>query len=157
MKSSLSNWPNLVIQDKQPTNINQITAGSAGNVNNASNALTCLANGGVTGQQVNDLAGQLYDSDTVKSQTSQLATDVNKSYNQQVEALNQQAVGSGNMGSSRAGVAHVCQVKQTRHWLKVLLIFRIQQGLMLINQARVLYKGISPLTLMLLVNQANWV
>lgn len=105
MKSSLSNMAESGNLGQVADNINQITAGSAGNVNNASNALTGLASGGVTGQQVNDLAGQLYDSDTVKSQTSQLATDVNKSYNQQVEALNQQAVGSGNMGSSRAGVA----------------------------------------------------
>lgn len=46
-----------------------------------------------------------YNSDLVNSQINQLTDDVNKGYNQQVNALNQQASGTGNMGSSRAGVA----------------------------------------------------
>lgn len=105
MKASLSNMATSGNLGNVADQINGITAGAQGNVNNASDALTGMTQGGITGAQVNDLAGQLYDNDTVTSQTEQLGKDVNKSYEQQVEALNQQAVGSGNMGSSRAGVA----------------------------------------------------
>lgn len=105
MKNSLQNLASSGNLNQVADNINAITAGGASNVNNASNALTGLAQGGITGQQVNDLAAQLYDSDTVNSQISNLTYDVNKNYDRQVQGLNQAAVSSGNMGSSRAGVA----------------------------------------------------
>lgn len=45
-----------------------------------------------------------YNSDLVKEQINQMTGDVNQNYALQVEGLNQQASGSGNMGNSRAGV-----------------------------------------------------
>lgn len=105
MKSALGNMAESGNLKNVADQVNQISAGAAGNVNNASNALTGMTQGGITGQQVNDLAGELYDSDTVNSQTAQLGKDVNHAYEGQVEQLNQQAGASGNMGSSRAGVA----------------------------------------------------
>ncbi|HDU5574528.1 TPA: hypothetical protein RFV54_001061 [Klebsiella aerogenes] len=46
-----------------------------------------------------------YNSDLVKSQIGQLTDTINDQTAHQIEALNQQATGSGNMGNSRAGVA----------------------------------------------------
>ena len=46
-----------------------------------------------------------YNSDFVNQQIAGLTEDINNEYNQQVNTLNQQASGTGNMGSSRAGVA----------------------------------------------------
>lgn len=46
-----------------------------------------------------------YNGDLVNQQIAGLTEDVNSAYNQQVNGLNQQASASGNMGSSRAGVA----------------------------------------------------
>lgn len=43
-------------------------------------------------------------SDLVDSQKQQLSKDINKQYDSSVQALNQQAGATGNMGSSRAGV-----------------------------------------------------
>lgn len=105
MKSSLQNMAESGNLQNVTNNINNITAGAQGNVDSSADALKGLSQGGITGQQVNDLAGQLYDSDTVKSQTEQLGKDVNQAYEGQVQSLNQQAGASGNMGSSRAGVA----------------------------------------------------
>ncbi|WAX14249.1 hypothetical protein ECO319P1_00090 [Escherichia phage ECO319P1] len=105
MKSALQNMASSGNLQNVANQINNITSSGASNVNNASNALGGMTSGGITGQQVNELAGQLYDSDTVKSQTAQLAQDVNQAYEGQVNQLNQQATASGNMGSSRAGVA----------------------------------------------------
>lgn len=105
MKSALQNMANSGNLSNVANQINQITSSGAQNVGSASNALQGMASGGITGQQVNDLASQFYDSDTVKSQTAQLGKDINQAYEGQVNALNQQATASGNMGSSRAGVA----------------------------------------------------
>lgn len=105
MKAALSNMASSGNLEKVANQVNQITSSGASNVNNASNALGGMTSGGITADQVNDMASQLYDSDTVKSQTEQLSKDVNDSLNQQVNTLNQQASGTGNMGSSRAGVA----------------------------------------------------
>lgn len=105
MKSALQNMASSGNLSNVANQINSITSSGAQNVGNASNALSGMASGGITGQQVNDLASQFYDSDTVKSQTAQLGKDVTDAYNQQVNQLNQQASGTGNMGSSRAGVA----------------------------------------------------
>ncbi|EDH7741214.1 hypothetical protein CB599_11680 [Salmonella enterica subsp. enterica serovar Adjame] len=46
-----------------------------------------------------------YNSDLVKSQIGQLSDTVNEQYQDQVQALNQQANMAGGMGNSRAGVA----------------------------------------------------
>ena len=72
-----------------------------------------MTQGGITGQQVNDLASQLYDNDTVKSQVQQLTDDGQKNLDRQVQGLNQSATASGNMGSSRAGVAQGVMTGET--------------------------------------------
>lgn len=59
----------------------------------------------ITGQQVNDLASELYDSDLVKNQKQQLGEDLQRQYIGNVHSLDQQATASGNIASSRAGVA----------------------------------------------------
>lgn len=105
MKSALTNMASSGNLQKVADQVNSITSSADTNVNSASGTLSNLSNSGVTSSQINDMAGQLYDNDTVKSQTAQLSKNVNDSYNQQVNQLNQQATSSGNMGSSRAGVA----------------------------------------------------
>lgn len=45
-----------------------------------------------------------YNSDLVNDEINQMKGDVNDTYAHQVESLNQQATGTGNMGNSRAGV-----------------------------------------------------
>ncbi|HDS4910791.1 TPA: hypothetical protein QH056_001826 [Klebsiella oxytoca] len=45
-----------------------------------------------------------FNSDLVNEQINQMKGDINQNYALQVEGLNQQASGSGNMGNSRAGV-----------------------------------------------------
>lgn len=105
MKNSLQNMSDSGQLNAVADQINNITSGAADNVNNASNALGGMTSGGITADQINSMADSLYDNDLVKSQTDQLNKDVTHQYNQQVQQLNQQAAGSGNMGSSRAGVA----------------------------------------------------
>ena len=46
-----------------------------------------------------------YNSDLVNSQINEAKQDITDQYNEQVQGLNQQATATGNMGSSRAGVA----------------------------------------------------
>lgn len=105
MRDSLANMASSGKLEEVANNINQITSGAAGNVNNAGDVLGALSKGGITGDQINDLASQLYDSETVKSQTEQLGKDVDYALQGQIKDLNQQAGATGNMGSSRAGVA----------------------------------------------------
>lgn len=80
--------------------------GSAG-IGTATGALSGMAGGNtsITSDQINKMAQDLYQSDMVKQQKAQLSEDVNKGLSGQIRDLNQQAVASGNMGSSRAGVA----------------------------------------------------
>lgn len=59
-----------------------------------------LQNGGF--QQ---MVGDMYNSDLVNTQKEQIGKDIQAGLNKGVQGLNQQASGSGNMGSSRAGVA----------------------------------------------------
>lgn len=77
------------------------------NLNAATQQLQQQASGAndITAKQVNDLSSQLYDSDLVKSQKSQLNEDLQRQYVGNVHSLDQQATASGNVGSSRAGVA----------------------------------------------------
>lgn len=113
MKASLSNLASSGQLNQVADNINKITSGAAGNVNQAGSALGGMTSGGITGQQINDLASQLYDSDTVKSQVGNLTEDAMKNYDRQVNQLNQQAGATGNMGSSRAGVAQGVMAGET--------------------------------------------
>lgn len=76
-------------------------------INTASGLIENAAKGGndITTDKINKAASDLYQSDLVKSQKEQLAKDVKEGLAGQIQGLNQQAVASGNMGSSRAGVA----------------------------------------------------
>ena len=51
------------------------------------------------------MTSALYDSDTVKSQTDQLGKTVREQLAGNIQDINQASTSSGNMGSSRAGVA----------------------------------------------------
>lgn len=105
MKSALTNMAQSGNLQNVADQVNNISAGAAGNVNDASAALKGMTSGGITSDQINDMASDLYDNELVDSQTGQLNKNVTQQLNSQVNALNQQAAGSGNMGSSRAGVA----------------------------------------------------
>lgn len=82
-----------------------IAAGGQAQVGQAGGALGGLLQQGIKGQDINELASELYDSELVKSQTAQLGADVQDALGKDVQALNQRAASSGGMGSSRAGVA----------------------------------------------------
>lgn len=56
-------------------------------------------------QQINQLAKGYYQSDLVNQQKANLRTEINNQLAGNVNTLNQQAVGTGNMASSRAGIA----------------------------------------------------
>lgn len=113
MKTSLTNLASSGNLTQVANNVNQITSGAADNVSNASSALSGLTSGGVTGSDINNLASQLYDNDTVNSQIGTLTDNANKNYNKQVQSLNQSATTSGNMGSSRAGVSQGVMAGET--------------------------------------------
>lgn len=82
-----------------------IAAGGKNQVGQAGGVLGGLTQQGISGKDINDLAAQLYDSDTVKSQTEQLGKDVQNALGKEIQGLNQRAAATGGMGSSRAGVA----------------------------------------------------
>lgn len=113
MKQSLLNLSESGNLKQVTDSINKITSSSADNVNQASSALSGIASGGVSGEQINQLASQLYDSDTVRSQVGSLTDNAMKNYDRQVQGLNQSATSSGNMGSSRAGVAQGVMAGET--------------------------------------------
>lgn len=74
-------------------------------IGQATGILGGLTQQGITGEDINKLAGELYDSDTVKSQKESLTKTVQEGLDKNIQGLNQQASSSGGMGSSRAGVA----------------------------------------------------
>lgn len=76
----------------------------------ASNQLSGYQNtlnriGGMGQSDYQQLVGNEFNSDLVNSQIKETTQNINDEYNSQVQALNQQATASGNMGNSRAGVA----------------------------------------------------
>ena len=87
------------------SNMNQAASQGAGGLAQGQGMLGGLAQQGVTGQNINDLAAELYDSDLVKSQTDILSSNVQDSLAKANQGINQRATSSGNMGSSRAGIA----------------------------------------------------
>lgn len=113
MKQSLLNLSESGNLNQVADNINRITSSSADNVGQASTALSGMTSGGVSGDQINSLASQLYDNDTVNSQVSTLTDNAMKNYDRQVQGLNQNATMTGNMGSSRAGVAQGVMAGET--------------------------------------------
>lgn len=74
-------------------------------VGQATGGLGGLAQQGITSEDLNKMASDLYDSELVQSQKGQLTQDVQKGLDKNIQGLNQQASAGGNMGSSRAGVA----------------------------------------------------
>lgn len=74
-------------------------------IGQASGLLQGLSDKGITADNINKMAGELYDSELVKSSKESLGKDIEGGLNKSVQALNQQSAGSGSMGSSRAGVA----------------------------------------------------
>ena len=99
---------NLVNTDKfqgwAQQGMDAIQQGTSG-IGQATGILGGLANQGITSEDITGMAKDLYNSELVASQKESLATDVQKNLAKSVQGLNQQAAGSGNMGSSRAGVA----------------------------------------------------
>lgn len=85
------------------------TASSKGlaGVETGTNVLGKAAGGGmnISADQINEMAAKLYQSDLVDNQIKQLTSDVKEGLASNIQGLNQQAVASGGMGSSRAGVA----------------------------------------------------
>lgn len=74
-------------------------------IGQATGALGGLTQQGITSEDINKMAEDLYDSDMVASQKEQLGKDVQAGLAKNVQGINQASAGSGNMGSSRAGVA----------------------------------------------------
>lgn len=87
--------------------INQGVKSGIGGIGQATDTLGNIASGGgkITSDDINKMAKDLYQSERVNSQVSQLSKDVNEGLQGQIQNLNQQSSASGNMGSSRAGVA----------------------------------------------------
>lgn len=76
-----------------------------GGIGQGSGILGGLGGQGITSEDINSMAKDLYNSEMVQSSKEQLGKDIEGGLNKRVQGLNQQASGSGNMGSSRAGVA----------------------------------------------------
>lgn len=74
-------------------------------IGQATGMLGGLAQQGITSDQINQMAKDLYNQDMVDSQTGQLTKTVQEGLDKNIQGLNQQSSASGNMGSSRAGVA----------------------------------------------------
>ncbi|MGL5014028.1 MAG: hypothetical protein ACRC6V_07015, partial [Bacteroidales bacterium] len=74
-------------------------------IGQATGMLGGLAQQGITSDKINQMAKDLYDQDTVDRQTGELQKNVQAGLDKNVQGINQRASGSGNMGSSRAGVA----------------------------------------------------
>ena len=78
----------------------------ASGIDTAKSLLSNLASsGGITAKDINSMTSALYDSDTVKSQTDQLGKTVREQLAGNIQDINQASTSSGNIGSSRAGVA----------------------------------------------------
>lgn len=85
--------------------INQSAQQGLSGIGQATGALSGLTQQGITSENINKMAKDLYDTEMVKSQKESLGKDIQSGLEKQVQSINQSAAGSGNMGSSRAGVA----------------------------------------------------
>lgn len=98
----------LLSSDQMKQTIGQINqAGQQGmsGIGQATGILGGLANQGITSENINEMAKDLYDTEMVQSQKEQMGKDIEHGLNKRVQGINQAAAGSGSMGSSRAGVA----------------------------------------------------
>lgn len=95
------------------TNIGNATQQGMSGIGQATGQLGGLAQQGITSADINKMAGELYDSELVGSQKKQLGTELEKGLKKTTQGINQAASGSGNMGSSRAGVAEGVAIGDT--------------------------------------------
>lgn len=98
----------MLNSDQMKQTIGQINqAGQQGmsGIGQATGILGGLANQGITSENINQMAKDLYDTEMVQSQKEQMGKDIEHGLNKRVQGINQAAAGSGSMGSSRAGVA----------------------------------------------------
>ncbi|MGL5015521.1 MAG: hypothetical protein ACRC6V_14735 [Bacteroidales bacterium] len=98
----------MLNSDSMKDTIGQMqTAGQQGlsGIGQATGILGGLANQGLTSDKINEMAKDLYDTDLVQSQKEQLGKNIEHGLDKRVQGINQASAGSGNMGSSRAGVA----------------------------------------------------
>lgn len=107
MQSTVKNLMSSDGMKSMVDNINKGVTSGIGGIGQATDTLGNIAQGGgkITSDDINKMAKDLYQSDRVNSQVSQLSKDVNEGLQSQIQNLNQQSSASGNMGSSRAGVA----------------------------------------------------
>ncbi|MGL4358721.1 MAG: hypothetical protein ACRCSY_08535, partial [Cetobacterium sp.] len=89
------------------SNLGNAAQQGLGGIGQANQGLGAMAGGqlGITTDQLNQMASEMYNSDLVKSQTDQLTKNVQEGLAGEMQAINQRAVSGGGMGSSRAGVA----------------------------------------------------
>lgn len=107
MKDAITNMLNNPgMKDVITGMANDIQTGVSG-IGQATGVLGQLAQGGgaITSEKLAEEAKKLYNSELVGQQKQQLEQDVQANLDKNVQQLNQQSSGSGNMGSSRAGVA----------------------------------------------------
>ncbi|MGL5015597.1 MAG: hypothetical protein ACRC6V_15125 [Bacteroidales bacterium] len=98
----------LLGSDSMKDTIGQINQGMQSGISGigqATGALSGLTQQGISSDDINNMAKDLYNQDLVDSQTEQLNKNVQQSLDKNVQGINQRAAGSGNMGSSRAGVS----------------------------------------------------
>lgn len=88
-------------------NLTQASQEGLGGIGVGANTAKDAASGklNISSDQINDLAKSLYQGDMVQSQVDQLGKNVREQLKGEIQGVNQQAVGAGSMGSSRAGVA----------------------------------------------------
>lgn len=88
------------------SNIMQASQAGMGGIGKGAGVLGEAAEGGlgISSQDINKLAKDLYKGEVVQSQVDQLGKNVREQLGEQIQGINQQAVSTGGMGSSRAGV-----------------------------------------------------
>lgn len=103
IKSMLSSPGMDQLLSEMNTSVNQGTA----TIGQAASILGNLSEGGgsITGDKINALTQDLYKGDIVNAQVDALKKDVQEGLDYNLNRVNQQATQTGNMGSSRAGVA----------------------------------------------------
>ncbi|MGL5012773.1 MAG: hypothetical protein ACRC6V_00570 [Bacteroidales bacterium] len=93
--------------------INQSAQQGLGGIGQASGVLGGMTQQGITSGDINKMAGELYDKESVDSKKGQLGKELQEGLAKTTQGINQAAGGSGSMGSSRAGVAEGVAVGET--------------------------------------------
>ena len=105
MQSTVSNLLSNPDMVKNLNSISEAAGGGTQGISTAAGLLTDMSSKGLISDQINQMSSSLYDSDLVKSQVNQLGQDVREQLGANIQDLNQASTSTGNMGSSRAGVA----------------------------------------------------